>query len=583
MNPLRRILELARGDFLERARRSGFLLTLGAAAGLAYTVHADVWTVMVGSSIPEPGPAWTGTLVAVATTIFLSLAAFYVVRGTIDRDLRTGVGPILGATPTTRLQYAASKFLSNAAVLGAMLLVVAALAVGIEAARAGGISAAGVWDAVSPSLLITGPCLAAAAGAAVLFDGVPWLRGVAGNVAYFFVWAGLLGFADIDAGSAWMDWTGANLVFETLQEALLEAHPGAPASGLTISLEDVAGPNALRFPWMGIGWTVGHLARRLWWVGVGAGLTGAAALSLRIFAPFRDRGGLVSEPGEKGGDGEMAPPATSGTDGSTFRPRAVADDGAPAPAGGRVSGVAPRAAVSELPAPGRAGAFLSFLRTAGAELRLLLGGHPWWWYAGLAGVNVAALLVPAESVATPLLVAWLLPLSAWSALGCRERLDGTEELLFSGPSPRLRQLPAQLAAGVGVSVVAGSVPLARMAYAGNGPSLLAAGVGALFVPALALCLGAWTGKEKTFHGVYLTVWYLGPVHGVGALDFLGVADAVHLLLVYLGVLSQEATLDFMGVTERALEAGSPKLFLAATALLLPLAWTGRGRRLHAVD
>lgn len=565
MTPLRTVLELARGDFLERARRPSFLLTLAGAAGLAYTVHADVWTVLVGSALPEPGPASTGTLVAVATTTFLSLAAFYVVRGTVARDLRTGVGPILAATPLTRLQYALSKFLSNAAVLGAMLLVLAGLAVGVEAARAGGITAAGAWRVVSPSLLITAPCLAAVAGAAVLFDGLPWLRGAAGNVAYFFAWAGMLTFADFDAGSAWVDWTGMNLVFETLREAFLSQHPGASAAGLTISLEDVAGPDALAFAWNGIGWTAEHLARRLYWVGIGACLTGVAAASLRVFDPFRDRGGLLSGPGEEGRDAEVGPEA---------------DDGAPVPAGGGVPDVAPLAAVSELPAPGRAGAVLSFLRTAGAELRLLLSGHAWWWYAGLAGVNVAALFVPAESAATPLLIAWLIPLSAWSALGCRERLHDTEGLLFSGPSPRLRQLPAQLAAGIGVSLLAGAVPLARMAYAGNGASLLVAGAGVLFVPSLALGLGAWMGRERTFQGVYLLLWYLGPVNGVAASDFLGVADTVYLILWRLGLVDEVASLDFMGVTERALDAGSPRLFLAAAAALLLLAWLGRGRRLR---
>lgn len=585
LTPLRTVLELARGDFLERARRPAFLLTLAAAAGLAYTVQADVWTVTVGSALPEAGPGWTGTLVAVPTSGFLSLAAFYVVRGTIDRDLRTGVGPILAATAVTRLQYAVSKFLSNAAVLSAMLLVLAGFAVGIETARAGGISAAGVWRVASPSLLITGSCLAAVAGMAVLFDGVPWLRGVAGNVAYFFVWVGMLSFADVDAGSAWVDVTGLNLVFEGLREGLLAEHPGAPATGLTISLEDVARPDSLRFPWKGLGWTAERLARRLYWVGVGGGLTGVAALSLRIFDPFRDRSGLVavSEEGEDGRAEGRLPGKTPG--GAALSPP-LASDGdelVAAPAAETASGVAPRAAVSELPPPGRGGAVLSFLRTAWAELRLLLHGHAWWWYVGLIGTNVAALFVPAESAASLLLVAWLLPLSAWSALGCRERRDGTEELLFSGPSPRLRQLPAQFAAGVGVSLLAAAGPLARMAHAGDGPSLLAAGVGALFVPALALGLGAWTGKEKTFHGIYLTLWYLGPVNGVAATDFLGVADAVHLVLRQLGLVSGEATLDFMGVTGRALEAGSPRLFTAAAGLLLVLAWVGRGRRLRAVD
>ena len=549
----RTVLEMARADFLERARRPNFLLTLAAAAGLAWTVHADVWTVLVGGSAPAPGPAATGTLMAVITSIFLSLAAFYLVRGAVDRDLRTGVGPILAATPANRLQYATGKFLSNTAVLGAMLLLLAGLAVAIEADRAGGISLAGAWGVVSPSLLITAPALAAVAGAAVLFDALPWLRGTPGNAAYFFLWAGVLTFAGFDTGSAWTDVTGVNLVFEALEGALRAARPGAAAEGLTVTTNALAGEDVARFAWSGIGWSAAHAARRLWWVGVGAGLSALGAASLRLFDPFGDRTGLFP---------------------SSLRPGDPRDDTAPAgddeavagPGGDAGAGAVPRAArqhaidsgpgsPSDLPPAAAGGPLRSFLRTTGGELRLLLSGHRWWWYLGLAGANAAALLVPVEDAPIPLLVAWLLPLSAWSQLGCRERLHGTEALLFSGPSPRLRQLPAQLAAGIALSVLAAAVPLGRLAAEGRGAALTAAAVGAFFVPALALCLGAWTGKEKTFQAIYLVLWYLGPVNEIPALDF-------------------------MGVTGRAVEAGATAAFGAAAAVLATLAWVARGRRIR---
>ena len=38
--------------------------------------------------------------------------------------------------------------------------------------------------------------------------------------------------------------------------------------------------------------------------------------------------------------------------------------------------------------------------------------------------------------------------------------------------------------------------------------LLAWGVGAMFIPSLAL--GVLSGSNKTFEGLYLIVWYLGP-------------------------------------------------------------------------
>lgn len=550
MTPILTVFELARADFLERTRRASFLVTLAGAAALAYTVHVDVWTVLVAGRVPAPGPAATGILVAVVTSTFLSLAAYYVVRGTVERDLRTGVGPILAATPAGRLAYAAGKFVSNAGVLGAMVLLLAALAMGIEAARAGGITPVGAWQVIAPSLLITAPALAAVAGVAVVFDSVPWLQGTTGNVAYFFLWTGLLTFAGFDTGGAWLDVTGVSLAFEALSDALRTAVPGASAEGLTITANPAMGEDTASFAWSGVPWTPAHLARRLWWVAVGGLLSGVAAASLRIFDPFGDRGGLFGTGGDEAAPSDAGDVPVPGDPADGPDAIGTSTDG-PGPIEVGVS------AVSDLAAPGTSGPLVGFLRAVAGELRLLLSGRRWWWYVGLAAVNVAALAVDADAVAIPLLAAWVLPLPAWSELGCRERIRGTETLLFSGPSPRLRQLPAQLAAGVGVSLVAGAVPLGRLAAAGGGSALAVAAVGALFVPALALCLGAWTGKEKTFQAVYLVLWYLGPVNEIPALDF-------------------------MGVTGRALEAGATPAFAAATVVLAALAWLARSRRMRAV-
>lgn len=543
MTPIRTVAELARADFLERSRRPSFLMTLAGAAGLAYTVHADIWTVLVAGHVPAAGPAATGLLVAVVTSTFLSLAAYYVVRGTVDRDLRTGVGPILAATPAGRLAYAAGKVASNAAVLGAMVLLLAGLAVAIEAARAGGITPVGAWRVIAPSLLITGPTMAAVAGVAVVFDSVPWLRGTPGNVAYFFLWTGLLTFTGFDTGGAWMDFTGVNLAFEALRGALPTAVPGASAEGLTITTNALLGENAATFGWSGVPWTLAHLARRLWWVAVGGAFSVVAAASLRLFDPFGDRAGL---------------PAAGRGDGGTDDTGAVPEGGAGTAAPGRVADADDaRTAASDLPGPGEGAFLVGFARATAGELRLLFSGRPWWWYLGLAGVNVAALLVDPDAVAIPLLAAWLLPLAAWSELGCRERLRGTEALLFSGPGPRRRQLPAQLAAGVVVSLLAGAVPLGRLAAGGAESALAAAAVGAFFVPTLALCLGTWTGRERAFQAVYLVLWYVGPANEIAALDF-------------------------MGVTGRAVEVGATPVFAGVTVILALAAWLARGRRIRAV-
>ena len=52
-------------------------------------------------------------------------------------------------------------------------------------------------------------------------------------------------------------------------------------------------------------------------------------------------------------------------------------------------------------------------------------------------------------------------------------------------------------------------------------SLLALGVGLLFIPSLALALGVWTGGSKAFEVVYALFWYLGVLNKVLELDYAG--------------------------------------------------------------
>ena len=64
--------------------------------------------------------------------------------------------------------------------------------------------------------------------------------------------------------------------------------------------------------------------------------------------------------------------------------------------------------------------------------------------------------------------------------------------------------------------------------------LLAWGVGAMFIPSLAL--GVLSGSNKTFEGLYLIVWYLGPWNKIYYLDFMGTtetAQALHMPFYYL--------------------------------------------------
>jgi len=151
-------------------------------------------------------------------------------------------------------------------------------------------------------------------------------------------------------------------------------------------------------------------------------------------------------------------------------------------------------------------------------------------------------------------VAWLWPLLIWSDLGAREADKAMGRVTLAAPSPR-RQLMARWLAGALVALALAGGVLLRLALAGNWASAQALLVGALFVPALALALGCWSGGGKLFEIVYLTLWYLVSIQGI-------------------------APLDFMGRDPRHLGGGTPSVFAGLTILLLAAATLGRRRGLN---
>jgi hypothetical protein len=175
-------------------------------------------------------------------------------------------------------------------------------------------------------------------------------------------------------------------------------------------------------------------------------------------------------------------------------------------------------------------------------------------FLGLAVACAVAPLAVAREKILPF--AWIWPVLLWSSMGAREARDGTEELVFTAPRPIARQLPAVYCAGVTVALMAGAGVGLRCLAAGRGDALLAWLAGALFIPALALACGTWSGGSKLFEALYVVLWYVGPLQPVPALDF-------------------------MGASEGAVAAGIHLRYLAAAAICVAVAAAGRRFRMSA--
>lgn len=515
------LYHMARADFLERVRRRSFLLVLAAAVWLGYAVSVGIVEVRLDRWRGAYNSAWAGAAMAIVCTTLVTLVAFYIVRRAVDRDRQTGVGEILATTPMTKVAYTVGKSLSNFLVVSSIVavLTVAAFVLQIVAGESTSIEPMAI---LAPMVLVALPAMAIVAAVAVLFEMIPGLRGGFGNIVYFFGWIFLV-LASLTSGS--LSPFDVTVLTDDMQTELRAIAPEY-GDGLIIGGSPDREP-AITFEWQGVEWTAGSVAARLAWFLVAFGIAVVASVPFERFDPARRRlwkpWKLPKLRWQRGGETE-----------------------------GAVDAIARPVHLEPLGASARGSNFAGLVN---AELRLLLKGRRWWWYAVAIGVVIAGLANSAENGRAAVLpVAWIWPALVWSSLGAREARFNVAGIVFSTPRPFSRQIFAAWSAGALLALAIASGVVVRCAWAGDSEGLIAIVAGAMFVPALALAAGVWSGGTTLFEALYVALWYVGP-------------------------LNRATPLDYMGSTEAAFTSGMPVVYAGLAAVLLVTAMIGRRRQL----
>ena len=471
------IVALARADVLERVRRYGFLVLTGLVLWLGYGAYQGSVQVRLDDFVGRWNSAWAGGMMAMIANTFLSLCGFWFVKNAVDRDERTGVGPILATTPLTRAAYTVGKALSHFTMLALMALLLFASAIVIQLLR-GGLGPVAPLDYVGPYVFVVLPALALTAACAIAFETTPGLRGAFGNFAWIFLWTGVL-MTSAQAHGPFSDFLGLGTIEHSMGDAIRAQFPAAHyVSGLSITLGSGLSGTPRPFDYPGMRWDGLFLVSRLVWLLVALGIALLAAIPFHRFDPARARMRGAPAAPERNASHRLRLPALP----------------------------------TLPPLPG----------LVGAELRLAFAGANTWWTLVLLGLWVAALLTPLPVARSGILAAlWIWGVPRWSSLGARDARDATEGFVLPTPGAAWRQPLAAWAAGVIAAMILGAPVAVRLALAGELPGLAAWGAGALFIPALALACGAWSNTNKLFEALYVVLWYMGPLNRVPGLDFMG--------------------------------------------------------------
>jgi hypothetical protein len=515
---LHAIAAIARSDFLERVRRYSFLMTLLFATFLGYAAATGRIMIQLGGHRGVYTSAWVGALVALVTTCWVSLVGFYIVKGAIDRDRQTGVGQVLAATPLSKPTYAFGKFLSNFAMLGSMVVVLALAAVVMqlfirEDPRLD------FFALLNPFVIVALPAMLLTAAVAVLFETLPVLRGGVGNVVWFFVWAFLGVALSAVTGIEWLDPLGNMTMAHSMQQGAW-AHIPDYKGGFAFTIADKPVEVVQSFRWEGVPWTASQILLRLAWCGVAIALV---LLAAAVFDRF-DSSRWLSRAQRKLATGVAVENGAAAV--------VISPAGFSSPSSS-VARIAP-AQLTALSATDRTSAFA---RLFVAELRLAIQGLHWWWYVVAVGLLIAQATAPLATARQQLLgTSWLWLVMVWSAMGARETRFGTRALLFSSARILPRQILACWLAGFTLAVVFGSAAGLRILATQGGTAFLPWLAGAAFLPSLALALGVWSGTSKPFEGILTAMWYIGPINRVSGIDFTGSSNrplAMHYVGVYL--------------------------------------------------
>lgn len=489
MNQARIIYHLARADFLERVRRYSYLITLGLAVFLGYQAAVGNIVLRLNEYRGEFNSAWVGAMMGLIATLFVGWFGFYVVKGSVARDRETGVGQIMATTPLTRPLYTIGKWFSNFSVLMTIIFILAIFAVIIQFLN-GESTQIDFFGLLAPFLLVTMPVMALVAALAVFFETIPFLQSGFGNVVYFFLFGFSMALTDnqIVKDHPGLDPTGLSIFTESMGNALRAQDP-TYNNGFSLGA-DFEGAKSI-FLWLGVDWTQEIILNRALILAVAIGLVFLSALFFTRFDPSRTR---PRRKKNTASTHKFEPVATPQTLSQPVR-------------------LTPVAASQNR---------FAFTRVLNSELKLLIKGQRWWWYAIAGGLFIASVANPAKDVRALILpFAWVWPILIWSGMGNRETINNTQQMVFSSAAPLMRQLPATWLAGFIVTVVIGSGAALKLIGTGDGVGLLAWLSAVLFIPSFALALGVWSNSHKLFEVLYISIWYLGPLNKVYELDYIG--------------------------------------------------------------
>ncbi len=490
---------LAHNELRLRMRRLSTMVVLLALIGITWAMIPDIASGMTLISIGGARVRYTSATLAFGSaaliTLLFGLGGFYLIRGRIAEDVRSGAGGVIGASAVGNGEFLLGRWLGAVAYLCALIVVFMLTMLVCHLLRGEGPIELLVYLQTYAVVLL--PMVFFVASCALLFDSVPWLMGKGGDFLYFVLWmVQLSAMSQFDKLGGKLslvsafDFTGMSLAMYQMQQVW---HTTGVSVG--VSTYNTALAPLTMAPWM---WDAPVVGLRVLSAALALLPLGAAALLFHRFSPDRVKAAR--------GAARRTPLAMFN---QWLQPLT------------RLTGPVLRLAAHLPQWPGQVLADIA-LTFASAPVAIV----------ALAATLVASVALPLAQMKGVLVVV----VGVWGVLmsdmSTRDHQADTGALTGAVGGGITRRYLRQLGASIGLGLLFMGVVALRLV--GSAPLLACAViVGIVMLSALASLMGRCTSTPRTFMSLFLFGLYVAiNVHNLAILDavgFNGVANTSSML------------------------------------------------------
>lgn len=173
-----------------RARRWTSVFAIFLMVVISWNIISDPATGISMMVINQRRTLYTSSALALGSACLFGMimlfAGFYLLRGRVAEDVRTGIGSLIGASPVPNWVFLLSRWIGGVVYFLILIYTGMCTVMVLQAVR--GEPGIELWPYLQTYTLVYVPLAFYVASIAILFDSVPWLMGKLGDLLYFILW-----------------------------------------------------------------------------------------------------------------------------------------------------------------------------------------------------------------------------------------------------------------------------------------------------------------------------------------------------------------------------------------------------------